>query len=437
MERIIVSIAGTFVTHETVFRATVFMDRVSGLIVDIGRHSIGADITIPDHCFIYVGFINAHVHYRECPPKQGWSCSPEYPDPIQTAKYKETYANAALCAIAGGITLAGDMPNKPVPPVCEVTYFRQVECSRKSQVPVMVYAGIGPETNPIEGRNVPYKAYTESVGDLNFKTDGDFFAALRRYKGKHRSLHCEAIRILHESKNAATHEDRRPAKAESVCIEDILDYVEREEPAARLKFCHCSVCKGIDLIIAAKKRGRDVLCEVTIQHLFFDTEMLGAMTPERRKLYQMNPPMRSQEERLGLIEHLRSGAIDMLITDYAPHTPEEKQKGMSGMAPDDSYGSFTTWLGSEHGFSPKDIARICSYNPGKFVNEFLDPEEFGKGVGVLDIGYTASFTVIDPTLPHKVRKADLKTKAGQSPFENAVFPGSVTHTIIRGVIYPR
>jgi len=82
-------------------------------------------------------------------------------------------------------------------------------------------------------------------------------------------------------------------------------------------------------------------------------------------------PAARQGRQAGLITALRDGLVDYLATDHAPHTIEEKMNGMSGMPHLDTYGAFATWLMAEHGFSPGDIARVCAYNPGSFVNEFL------------------------------------------------------------------
>jgi dihydroorotase len=86
-------------------------------------------------------------------------------------------------------------------------------------------------------------------------------------------------------------------------------------------------------------------------------------------------------------------------------------------------------------FTVKDIARVCAYNPGNFVKEFL-PEEFGNGYGVIAPGYVGSLTILNPNAPYTVRREEMKTKCGWSPFEGYTFPGRVTYTVLEGKVYP-
>ena len=142
------------------------------------------------------------------------------------------------------------------------------------------------------------------------------------------------------------------------------------------KLCHFSTGEGLKDVIAAKARGVKVTCEVTPHHLFFDDTMLN---DENRLWLQMNPPLRGREDRLAMIEALRSGEIDYLATDHAPHSLEEKRKGTSGVPHLDTYGAFTTWLMAEHGFTAQQIARVCAANPGRFVRPYL-PQELWQRV---------------------------------------------------------
>ncbi len=295
---------------------------------------------------------------------------------------------------------------------------------------VTLYAGIGPETNPLT-RQVPYKAFMgPSVGDLFFASQEQLEGVIARYRGKNVSFHCEDPAILRESKGAATHELRRPARAEITAIEFALYLIERYDLVGKL--CHYSTRGGLEKIAAAKARGVRVTAEVTPHHLFFDETML---TDENRLWLQMNPPLRGREDRLALIAALREGLVDYVATDHAPHTIEEKMEGVSGVPHLDTYGAFATWLMAEHGFSARDIARVCAYNPGSFVKEFL-PQGFGKGYGVIEPGYVGSLTILDPDAPWLVRREEMKTKCGWSPFEGYTLPGRVTYTVLQGKVYP-
>jgi dihydroorotase len=278
---------------------------------------------------------------------------------------------------------------------------------------------------------VPYKAFMgPSVGDLFFASQEQLEGVIAKYRGKNVSFHCEDPAILRESKGAATHELRRPASAEIMATEFALYLIERYELVGKL--CHYSTRGGLEKIAAAKARGVRVTAEATPHHLFFDDTML---TEENRLWLQMNPPLRGREDRLALIAALRGGLVDYVATDHAPHTMEEKMQGVSGVPHLDTYGAFATWLMAEHWFGAQDIARVCAYNPGLFVKEFL-PQGFGKGYGVIEPGYVGSLTILDPDAPFVVRREDMKTKCGWSPFEGYTMPGRVTYTVLQGKVYP-
>jgi dihydroorotase len=269
-----------------------------------------------------------------------------------------------------------------------------------------------------------------SVGDLFFTSREQLEGVIAKYRGKNVSFHCEDPTILRENMGAATHELRRPASAEIAATEFALTLIERYGLIGKL--CHYSTNGGLEKIAAAKARGIRVTAEAAPHHLFFDDTML---TDENRLWLRMNPPLRGREDRLALIAALRNGLVDYLATDHAPHTLEEKMNGKSGVPHLDTYGAFATWLMAEHGFSARDIARVCAYNPGCFVNEFLPPG-FGKGFGVIEPGYTGSFTILNPDAPFVVRREEMKTKCGWSPFEGYTLPGRVTYTILKGKVYP-
>ena len=322
------------------------------------------------------------------------------------------------------------MPNNPVAPVDDARYAEKEKLTAKSAVHVTLYAGIGPETSPLM-RHVPYKAFMgPSVGDLFFASQEQLEEVIAKYRGKNVSFHCEDPAILRESKGAATHEQRRPARAEIAATEFALYLIERYGLTGKL--CHYSTNGGLEKIAAAKARGVRVTAEAAPHHLFFDDTML---TDENRLRLQMNPPLRGRGDRLALIAALREGVVDYLATDHAPHTLDEKMDGRSGVPHLDTYGAFATWLMAEHGFSAKDIARVCAYNPGNFVKEFL-PQGFGKGFGVIEQGYVGSLTILDPDAPLTVRREEMKTKCGWSPFEGYTLPGRVTYTILKGKAYP-
>ena len=407
-------VEGRIANHDREFEGAVEIDTETGLITNVGAVTGKSDLDLRG-CIIFPGFGDLHIHARE--------------DVSGSQTYKEDFATVSAAAIHGGVTHVADMPNNPVAPVDDARYEAKERLTAKSAVHVTLYAGIGPETRPLT-RHVPYKAFMgPSVGDLFFRSRQQLEAAIANYRGRNVSFHCEDPVVLEASKGAATHEQRRPATAEITATEFALYLIEKYDLAGKL--CHYSTGGGLRMIAAAKARGVRVTCEVTPHHLFFDDTML---TEENRLWLQMNPPLRGREDRLALIEALRSGLIDYIATDHAPHTIAEKMEGVSGVPHLDTYAAFATWLVAEHGFSACEIARVCAYNPGMFVREFL-PASFGKGYGAIEPGYVGSLTVLDPHSPFAVEREAMKTKCGWSPFEGHTFPGRVRCTILRGKVY--
>ncbi len=405
---------GRIGNHDREFEGAVEINTETGLIEHVGPRTGRSDLDLAGQ-IIFAGFGDIHIHARD--------------DVSQSQVYKEDFRTVSAASIHGGVTHVADMPNNPMAPVDDARYAAKERLTEASAVHVTLYAGIGPETSPLE-RHVPYKAFMgPSVGDLFFSSQEELERAIAKYRGKNVSFHCEDPEILRESKGAATHEQRRPARAEITATEFALKLIEKYELVGKL--CHYSTGDGLKKIAAAKARGVRVTAEATPHHLFFDDSML---TEENRLWLQMNPPLRGREDRLALIEALKTGLVDYVATDHAPHTLEEKMEGVSGVPHLDTYGAFATWLMAEHGFTAMDIARVCAYNPGAFVREFL-PEGMGKGFGVVEAGYAGSLTILDPKTPMVVRREAMKTKCGWSPFEGYTLPGRVTYTVLRGKVY--
>ncbi len=406
---------GRFANHDGEFEAAIEINTETGFIESVGPPAGRSDLDLRGQ-IVFPGFGDIHIHARE--------------DASQTQIYKEDFASVSAAAIHGGVTQVADMPNNPVAPVDEQRYAQKQRLTASSAVHVTLYAGIGPHTSPLD-RHVPYKAFMgPSVGDLFFSSQEELESVISKYRGRNVSFHCEDPVILRESQGEPTHEQRRPARAEITATEFALYLIEKYDLVGKL--CHYSTKGGLEKIAAAKARGVKVTAEATPHHLFFDDSML---TEENRLWLQMNPPLRSKDDRLALIEALRQGLVDYVATDHAPHTLEEKRQGISGVPHLDTYGDFAAWLMAEHGFTPAQIARVCAWNPGRFVNEFL-PQGFGKGYGVIAPGYVGSLTILNPDAPHLVQREAMKTKCGWSPFEGYTMPGRVTYTILRGRVYP-
>ncbi len=412
------TISGRIITHENDIIGTISYDPTTGLITDI-QEGIKENSKVYDtsSCIIFPGFGDIHIHARE--------------DVSGKHNYKEDFISASQAAVNGGVIHVADMPNNPVPPIDETSYEEKSKLTQKSPIHITLYAGIGPNTNPLK-KSVPYKVFMgPSIGELFFKTNEELEEVIKRYAGENVSFHCEDPIVLEESKGAATHEDRRPLKAEILATDFALYLIEKYNLTGKL--CHYSSGEGLQKIIAAKKRGVKVTCEVTPTHLFFDRSVL---TEENHKWFQMNPPLRYETDKNILLAAFKEGWIDYLATDHAPHSIEEKLKGISGLSQLDTYSLFVTHLIVNEKVDLKRIAETCSQKPGDFVNPYL-PKEYGKGFGYIKKEYSANFTVLNLKKPTMFRKENIKSKSGWSPFENHTFPGSIEAVYFKGNLLDR
>lgn len=408
-----ISIEGKLVLESEVPDGRVEIDEATGLITSVGARTGTADIVTDG--LVFPGFGDVHVHARE--------------DASGTQTYKEDFLSCSQAAIAGGVAFVADMPNNPVAPADAERYLAKKELAKKSLVDAFIYGAIEPTSHPLPFK-VPYKMFLgPSVGNNFFTSAHEIETAIERYRGEDISFHAEDSGMIEAYKNAATHEARRPPEAEAEAMEFAVYLTQKY--SLRGKICHLSTADGLRIIKEAKDRKVNITAEVTPHHLFFDDTML---TPANHGWLQMNPPIRKAADREALLQGLRESVIDYLATDHAPHTKEEKLKGTSGVPHLDTYGAFCTWLMMKQGFSPLDIARVASVNPGAFVKPYL-AEGRGQGFGKIATGYVGSLAVIDPNAPAVIEEAKLKTKCAWSPFTGMEFPGQVRATIIRGKIY--
>ena len=425
MERVL---EGVLVDSHRIGRAQVVYDTDTGLIVDVGdlgfpRNKV--DDFFDDACLVFAGFGDVHVHARE--------------DASGRESYKEDFLSASQAALGGGLAYFVDMPNNPRPPVDEESFREKYALTLKAPIPIFLYAGIGPGTRPLPFA-VPYKAYMgPSVGELFFRNTSDLHLALGHYRGLDVSFHCEDPKVLEECRQEASHPLRRPVHAETAATSTALALIG--EFGLRGKLCHYSAGLGLGAIGAARRAGVEVQCEASPQHLYFCDEDIGGFSEEKGRYFQMNPPIRPRRERDALLAAFLEGKIDFLATDHAPHSREEKLRGASGLPGLDTFGPFACWLMGRKGASPRLVARTCAENPGAFVNRFLAAFEglggrkkgfFGRGFGFIRPGYMASFSVLDRQKPWCVGREELATKAGRSPFEGIVLPGSVAAVFVAG-----
>jgi dihydroorotase len=414
-------------TSAGVSRKQISYDTHTGLILSLDENRFErseVDDYYGEDCLLFAGMGDIHIHARE--------------DISGKNNYKEDFRSTCAAAKNGGLVHVADMPNNPVAPTDDESYLAKMDLTQKSDLPILLYAGIGPRTHPLSFR-VPYKVYMgPSIGDLFFKNNQDLDTVLAHYKNQWVSFHCEDPEVLEAHQSEADHFKRRPLKAEVMATDFALSLIKKYNLTGKL--CHYSSGDGLSAIKKAKEEGLKVTCEVTPQHLYFSEEMIKKMSPLDRTYFQMNPPIRGEDQSQLLLEALKNGDIDYLATDHAPHSHEEKEKGVSGLPGLDTFAPFTTWLMKEQGVTPQTIAKVASENPGEFFNTFLASlnehsdlmKKWGKGMGFLAEGYSASFTVINLHQPHTVTKENLQTKAAWSPFLGLTFPGSLESLYLRG-----
>ncbi|MBC7712907.1 MAG: amidohydrolase family protein [Rhizobacter sp.] len=408
-------------------RLDITFDESTGLILkveDASRNQDTVDYFYDDDCLLFAGMGDIHIHARE--------------DVSQKNTYKEDFKTTCCAAINGGVVHVADMPNNPIPPVDDESYLSKFKLTENIRVPILLYAGIGPATRPLTF-SVPYKVYMgPSIGELFFKDNESLDEVLVHYKKQWVSFHCEDPIILEENKTQPTHETRRPVSAEIMATDVALKLIKKYDLKGKL--CHYSAGEGLKAIIASKKSGVNVTCEVTPQHLYYSLEKLAKKSEREQKFFQMNPPIRHESDRLALINAINEGHIDYLATDHAPHSQEEKEKGMSGLPGLDTYGAFVTWLILDQNIDTKTVAKIVSEGPGIFFNQFLPDlnkkssifKKWGKGFGFLEEGYSASFSILNLHSPMKIELSHLKTKAAWSPFLGETFPGRVENVFLSG-----
>ena len=266
------------------------------------------------------GFCDVHVHFRE----PGFS-------------YKETMASGSLASAAGGYTDVCTMPNlNPVPDSVE-HLEKQLEAIRKDAcIHVYPYGAItvgeqGETLADLEGMAGHVIAFSDDGRGV--QSDDMMRTAMLRAKalGKMIVAHCEVNDLLrggyiHDGEYAAAHGHR------GICSESEWGQIKRDlelvkETGCRYHVCHISTKESVELIRKAKAEGLDVTCETGPHYL-----VLSDMDLQEDGRFKMNPPIRSEEDRKALLEGVLDGTIDMIATDHAPHSAEEKSKGLEGSA---------------------------------------------------------------------------------------------------------
>lgn len=274
--------------------------------------------SVSDSVFVIPGLVDVHVHLRE----PGFS-------------YKETIKTGTAAAAAGGYTAVCSMPNlAPVPDTYENLKVQLDIIRRDAAIQVLPFGSItrgelGEALSDMEAM-APYVAGFSDDGK-GVQSEEMMLEAMKLAKslGKVLSAHCEDNSLLHggyihAGRYAARHGHKGiSAESEWGPIARDLDLAAKTGCAYHV--CHVSTAKSVDLIRQAKKSGVDVTCETGPHYLLLCDEDL-----QEDGRFKMNPPLRSPEDRDALVEGLQDGTVDMVATDHAPHSAEEKSRGLAG-----------------------------------------------------------------------------------------------------------
>ncbi len=268
---------------------------------------------------LFPGFCDVHVHFRE----PGFS-------------YKETVASGARAAARGGYTAVCTMPNlNPVPDSLD-NLAPQLEKIREASIAVYPYGAItrGQQGEALADMEAlaPYViAFSDDGRGVQDKDMMEQAMRQARDLGKLIVAHCEDNSLLrggyiHDGAYAQAHGHR------GICSESEWGPIARDlELAAKTgcgyHVCHISTKESVDIIRQAKKSGVNVTCETGPHYLVMDDSFL-----QEEGRFKMNPPLRSPEDREALVEGLQDGTIDMIATDHAPHSAEEKARGLEKSA---------------------------------------------------------------------------------------------------------
>lgn len=276
----------------------------------------GGLLSAVENYIIVPGLCDVHVHFRE----PGFS-------------YKETIASGSAAAAHGGYTAVCTMPNlEPVPDSAEHLQVQLDAIKRGAAIKVLPYGAItvgekGEKLADMEAMSDKVCAFSDDgKGVQNDEMMREAMTAAKRL-GKIIAAHCEDNSLLfggyiHDGEYAKAHGHRGISSAsEYKQIERDLRLAE--ETGCAYHVCHISTKESVELIRQAKARGVDVTCETAPHYLVLCDE---DMQEDGR--FKMNPPLRSREDKKALIEGINDGTIDMIATDHAPHSAEEKGRGL-------------------------------------------------------------------------------------------------------------
>ena len=336
------------------------------------------------------GVIDAHVHLRD-----------------MNQKHKEDFKTGTLAAAHGGVTTVLDMPNTEPPTTSLDAINQKEELRRDTAVQIEFFGGIKnnlPEIMSMKDKIIGYKIYMDStplhVSKPELREIFEFFA--KNKINKRISVHVDDSELT-----------KRIGKQKISEIRGIefISNLSRQF-GIKVNICHVSTPEGIKII----SQNPNLTCEVTPHHLFLNEENFG--------FADTNPPLRNQRDIAGLWKNLNQ--VDIIASDHAPHTMEEKHEGAEGFPGLETTLPLLLNAVVCRRLLPSRLIALISRNPARI---------FGlTDKGEIKPGYCANLTIVDFHKKYKIRGEDLYTKCGWTPFEGWEGKGAPTHTIVDGRI---
>ena len=350
--------------------------------------------------------------------------------------YKETIKGGSLAAAKGGYTCVCPMPNLNPAPSDFASLKVQLDIIEKDAVVNTI--PYGTITVNQDGRSALSDMEAMAPYVCAFSDDGKgvqtgelMEEAMLKSKslGKMIVAHCEDESLLfggyiHDGEYAKSH-GHKGICSESEWKQVARDVALAEKTGCPYHVCHISCKETVDIIREAKARGADVTCETAPHYLVLTDQDL-----EEDGRFKMNPPLRSAADRDALIQGIKDGTIDMIATDHAPHSAEEKSKGLAKSAfgivgLETAFPVLYTFLVEKNIISLEQLIRLMSINPRK---------RFGFAGGILEDGAPADLTILDLNRHFTIDSKDFAGNGRATPFENTEVDGKVILTMVKGEI---
>ena len=389
------------------------IDRNSGLGVSVSSVLSNPGIralNIPEYA-VFPGFCDVHVHFRE----PGFS-------------YKETISSGAYASARGGYTAVCTMPNlNPVPDSVEHLAQQLKLIEDGACIHIYPYGAItvgekGEQLADLEGMAPNVVAFSDDGRGV--QNDDMMRTAMQKAKalGKMIVAHCEVNELLkggyiHDGEYAKAHGHR------GICSESEWAQIDRdlklvEQIGCKYHVCHISTKESVDIIRKAKARGVNVTCETGPHYLVMDDSYL-----QEDGRFKMNPPLRSAEDRQALVEGIIDGTIDMIATDHAPHSAEEKSKGLEKSA----FGV----VGIETAFP---ICYTYLVKTGIITMDKLMDLLVWNARQRFDISLGNDFSIWDLNAEYEIDPADFVSMGKATPFQGWKVNGKCLLTVCDGKI---